>query len=56
MADKMAFGNDKVAGDNGGRTLNSIVRGRGAKHYPICSSRKKVLSCTPDLQNQLYWK
>ena len=35
MADKMAFENDKVADDNGERTPNSIVRGGGAKHYPI---------------------
>ena len=35
MADKMAFENDNVADDNGERTPNSIVRGRGAKHYAI---------------------
>ena len=35
MADKMAFENDNVADDNGERTPNSIVRGGGAKHYPI---------------------
>ena len=51
MADKMAFENDRVADDNGERTPNSIVRGGGAKQYPIGPrqrrrTRKKKINLT----------